>query len=253
VIIAKALAKRWHTCESENVDSEAPPRDSRSPARERMNYCVNPGHHFAASLTHPSCGVAAPRRITQDREQGLHMRFPRTSAFGAFAGVLLLALCTLAARQSAQGELHWPALKKQSVRVRLVALAWNHPRSSFFSSEEVFIAEKQLGGDESRLVKLVYGFLPYQPRLSDSRFDYSDVLELRAVRDPGCDETLLEMTTGRVGDWRQQESGLKYSVDAPPLNLQRRKSTLPCYVTTPEDYRRSVRQPPPFEPVFSKR
>jgi hypothetical protein len=181
------------------------------------------------------------------------MRFPRTSAFGAFVGVLLLALCTLAGRESAQAELHWPALKKQSVRVRLVALAWNHPRSSFFSSEEVFIAEKQLGGDESRLVKLVYGFLPYQPRLSESRFDYSDVLELQAVRDPSCDETLLQMTTGEVGDWRQQQSGLKYSTDAPPLNLQRRKSTLPCYVTTPEDYRRAVRQPPPYDPVLSKR
>jgi hypothetical protein len=181
------------------------------------------------------------------------MRYPRASAFCAVVNALLLVLCTLAACESVSAELHWPELKKQSVRVRLVALAWNHPRSSFFASEGVFIAEKQLGGDESRLVKLVYGFLPYQPRLSESRFDYSEVLELRAVRDPSCDETLLQLTTGRLGDWRQQESGLKYSVDAPPLNLQRRKSTLPCYVTTPEDYRRSVRQPPPYEPVLSKR
>jgi hypothetical protein len=204
-------------------------------------------------LNSSQCVVFLPTQNTQGREQGLHMRFPRTSAFGAVAGTLLLVVCTLAGRENAQAELHWPALKKESVRLRLVALAWNHSRSSFFASEEVFIAEKQLGGDESRLVKLVYGFLPYQPRLSDAAFNYFTVLELRAVRDPSCDETLLQMTTGQVGDWRQQESGLKYSTDAPPLNLQRRKSTLPCYVTTPEDYRRSVRQPPPFEPVLSKR
>ena len=129
------------------------------------------------------------------------------------------------------------------MKVRLIALAWNHQRSSFFASEEIFIAEKQLDQDESRLVKLVYGFLPYQPRLSESKFDYATVYELQATRDPGCDETLLQMTSGDLGDWREAKADLKYSTDAPALNLQRRKSNLPCYRTTPEDYKRAVQEP----------
>lgn len=140
-----------------------------------------------------------------------------------------------------QAELHWQMAKKQPIRVRLVALAWNHPSSSFFANEEVFIAEKELDPEESQLVKLVYGFLPYQPRLSAYGLDYSMVHEVNAVRDPECDETLLQITSGEVGDWRHFYAGLRYSSDAPPLNLARHKSALPCYLTTAEDYRRPLR------------
>jgi len=154
-----------------------------------------------------------------------------------------LAMLVLAGQQGARGELHWTTEKKEPLRVRLLALAWNHPRSSFFASEEIFIAEKQLDQNESRLVKLVYSFLPYQPRLSESGFDYSNVYEVRATRDPSCDETLAQITSGRQGDWRQFQSDLKYSADAPPVNLLRSKSRLPCYVTDPEDYRNSIREP----------
>jgi hypothetical protein len=156
---------------------------------------------------------------------------------------ILVAMATLNGPQAARGELHWGSPKRESLRVRLVALAWNHQRSSFFASEEIFIAEKQLDQDESRLVKLVYGFLPYQPRLSESGFDYSTVYEVRATRDPDCDETLSKLTSGEVGDWRQAESDLKYSTDAPPLNLARSKSTLPCYVTSAEDYNKALEEP----------
>jgi hypothetical protein len=137
------------------------------------------------------------------------------------------------------------------MRLRLVALAWNHPRASAFGSEEVFIAEKELSKDESRLVKLVYEFLPYQPRLSDEGLDYSTLHEVRAMREPQCDETLGQIATGQMGDWRQQQFRLKYSTDAPPLNLSRHNSRLPCYVTNAEDYAKPVHdesqppQPPP--------
>jgi len=161
----------------------------------------------------------------------------------AAAAALSLVVAILCMHPSARGELRWETARKEPIRVRLVALAWNHQRSSFFASEEIFIAEKQLDQDESRLVKLVYGFLPYQPRLSESGFDYSRVYELRAMRDPSCDETLSQITSGREGDWRQANSDLKYSTDAPLLNLQRSKSNLPCYLTDPEDYRRSVQEP----------
>lgn len=143
----------------------------------------------------------------------------------------------------ARGELQWQSPKMESVRLRIVALAWNHPRTSFFENEEVFIAEKELTKEESRLVKLVYDFLPYQPRLSESGFDYSTVHEMRAARDPQCDETLAELIAGQLGDWRQTKSELKYSTDAPPLNLARHKNRLPCYVTSADDYTRPLHAP----------
>jgi hypothetical protein len=172
--------------------------------------------------------------------------------------VLAGAVCLLSASQTARGDLPWTAGRKESMRLRLVALAWNHPRSSFFGSEEVFVAEKELTKEETRLVKLVYEFLPYQPRLSDEGLDYSTLHELRAMRDPQCDETLLQIASGQMGDWRQQQFQLKYSTDAPPLNLSRHRSRLPCYVTTAEDYAKPIHdesqpQVPPPPPTLNPR
>jgi len=150
----------------------------------------------------------------------------------------LLVVCTLLGRQPAQADLRWQDGRKEAIRVRIVALAWSHPRSSFFSNEEVFVAEKALNQSESRLVKLVYGFLPYQPRLSDGGLDYATVHELRAVRDPECDETLSQMTSPHG-----PRSSLKYSTDSPILNVERRRAPLPCYITTADDYGKAMHEP----------
>jgi hypothetical protein len=154
--------------------------------------------------------------------------------------ILMMAICVMWGPESARGNLPWPVTKKESMHLRLVALAWNHPRSSFFGGEEIFIAEKALTKDETRLVKLVYTFLPYQPRLSDEGLNYSTLHELRAVRDPQCDETLAQIMTGQMGDWRQEQSQIKYSTGAPPLDLSRHRNPLPCYVTNTEDYSRPI-------------
>lgn len=159
-----------------------------------------------------------------------------------FRSLVLLAAFGIVCGLQTKGELQWQEQKKEPIRLRLVALAWNHPRSSFFPSEEVFIAEKELDRNETRLVKLVYEFLPYQPRLSELGMDYSIVHELRAFRDATCDESLAQIITAPNGDWRQQESHLKYSTDAPALNPARHKSHLPCYVTSAEDYSHSVHE-----------
>lgn len=166
---------------------------------------------------------------------------------GACAGLRLVAFLAatsvICGPEVAHGQLRWQWPKKESIRLRLVALTWNHPRSSFFASEEIFVAERQLTKDESRLVKLVFGFLPYQPRLSDYGMDYSVTHEVRAARDPQCDETLAQMMAGQVGDWRQKESYLKYSTDAPVLNLARHRNPLPCYVTDADDYTKPIPEP----------
>ena len=168
------------------------------------------------------------------------MRSLRSGAIGA---VVLVAVSALCGPERARGDLKWQWPKKEVMHLRIVALTWNHPRSSFFPNEEIFIAEKQLEKDESRLVKLVFGFLPYQPRLSDSGLDYSTLHEIRAARDPDCDETLHQMLAGHAGDWRQTSSSLKYSKDAPALNLDRHRNPLPCYVTDADDYGHELTDP----------
>ena len=173
------------------------------------------------------------------------MRLARSGFFGI---VWFVAMCVLCGPEAAHGDLRWHSHKREFIRLRLVALAWNHPRSSFFGNEEIFIAEKELTKDESQLVKLVFNFLPYQPRLSDEGLKYFAVHELWASREEECDETLAHLLTGEVGDWRGVQSQLQYSTDAPTLNLARRKSHLPCYVTSADDYTKTLDQPPSEPP-----
>src|SRR5437660_4489749 len=110
--------------------------------------------------------------------------------------LFLAATCIGSPGKRAEGQLLWPGPPKRTpIRVRLVAVAYaDHPRSSFFSSQEVFVAETEIGHEEWSLIKLVFTFLPYQPRLSESGFDYSVVHRVSAWRDPDCDDTVAHLT-----------------------------------------------------------
>lgn len=160
--------------------------------------------------------------------------------------ILIVTFLTATAVQEtygrAPGQLRWPdPPKKAPMRLRLVAVALADPRSSFFASHEVLIAEKELGTDEWSLIKLVYTFLPYQPRLSESGFDYSVVYQFSASRNANCDETIEQMTAREWPD--HNPIRLKYSHDSPVKDLDRRRLPLPCYETTADDYNRSGRVP----------
>jgi hypothetical protein len=139
----------------------------------------------------------------------------------------------------ADGE-SWPTLRKEPIEVRLIALAMSYPRTSFFANDEVFIAEQELGKDESRFIKLVYDFLPYQPPLSSYGLNYSLVHRVHAVRDTSCDENLWEMRwqrqSGTTGRW-------KYAAESPVADLDRRQARLRCYRTTSDDYEKALRAP----------
>ena len=76
--------------------------------------------------------------------------------------------------------------------MRLIAVEVAFPRTSFFANDEVLIAEQELAKNESRLVKLVYDFLPYQNPLSSFGLRYSLVHRVQAIRDTTCDEALWE-------------------------------------------------------------
>jgi hypothetical protein len=125
----------------------------------------------------------------------------------------------------------------QDVQLRVISLTWAPSRSSYFSSFEVFIAEKWLNNKESELIKLVYEFLPYQQRLSEYGSYDLKVHRLRVKRDSTCDESLMQMA------WPEGENGppgSHHSGDALESTATDRNNALPCYRTTADDYRRAV-------------
>lgn len=135
--------------------------------------------------------------------------------------------------------------RKQAIEVRLIALAIAYPRSSFFANDEVFVAEQELGRDESRFVKLVYDFLPYQAPLSSYGLNYSLVHRFRAVRDTSCDENLWQM---RWLYQQQKSKSLskaewKYSAESPIYDLDQRQAHLRCYRATSDDFESTQREP----------
>jgi Rap1a immunity proteins len=169
------------------------------------------------------------------------------------AAVVLRALnegveepCIGGSGKQAEG-LHWPdPPKKVRMRVRLVAVALALPPSSFFSNLEVLVAEKEIGDEEFSLIKLVFTYLPYQPPLSESGFDYSVVHEVSAWRNPDCDETVAQLTTRSQPDRHER---MNYSRNAPREDLDLRRIPLPCYETKADDYIKSSLEPVPPPPA----
>jgi hypothetical protein len=172
--------------------------------------------------------------------------------------LFLAAACMGSSGRQAQGQLRWPDYppKKAAMRVRLVAVAYaDYPRSSFFSSQEVFVAEREISHEEWGLIKLVFTFLPYQPRLSESGFDYSIVHEVSAWRHADCDQTIEQLTARNQPD---RHEPLIYSRNVTRKDLDGKRIPLRCYETNADDYIKSslepVAPPPkPPEPVLKQR
>jgi hypothetical protein len=141
------------------------------------------------------------------------------------------------------GQLRWPAQRKEAIEVRLIALAVAYPRSSFFANDEVFVAEQELAKNESRFIKLVYDFLPYQPPLSSFGLNYSLVHRFEAVRDTTCDENLWQMRFLLQRGSGATNSQLRYAPDSPISNLDQRQARLRCYRVTSDDYQKASREP----------
>src|SRR6185437_11016298 len=156
------------------------------------------------------------------------------------SATLLSAL--LGGTLSAQAQLRWPAQHKESIEVRLVAVAVEYPRTSFFANDEVLIAEQELTRSETRFIKLVYDFLPYQSPLSAVGLSYAVVHHFRAVRDTTCDESLWQMRQLRASSGLPNDE-LKYAPDSPISDLEQRQARLRCYRVTSDDYEKAARQP----------
>jgi hypothetical protein len=153
--------------------------------------------------------------------------------------------CIVGSGKEAEG-LHWPDFpKKTRIRVRLVAIALALPPTSFFSNLEVLVAEKEIGEEEFSLIKLVFTYLPYQPRLSESGFDYSVVHEISAWRNPDCDQTVAQLTTRSMPDRHER---MTYARNVPRDDLDLRQIPLPCYETRADDYIKASLEPVPPPP-----
>jgi hypothetical protein len=168
--------------------------------------------------------------------------------------LFLAATCIAGPGRRAEGQLRWQyPPQKAPIRVRLVAVAYaDHPRSSFFSSQEIFVAEREVAHEEWGLIKLVFTFLPYQPRLSESGFDYSVVHEVSAWRDPKCDQTVDQLTARSLPS---RHEPLIYSRNVPRKDLDRKRIPLRCYETNADDYIKASFEPvaPPPAPVLKTR
>ena len=160
----------------------------------------------------------------------------------AFSALVLAGFVLAGGATALHGQSRWPAPRKEPIAFRLIAIEIAYPRTSFFANDEVFIAEQELAKNESRFVKLVYDFLPYQTPLSSSGLSYSLVHRVQAIRDTTCDETMWEVRTQRV-DSGATGSHLRYAPDSPVADLERRQARLRCYRVTSDDYHRASLQP----------
>ncbi|HXP16027.1 MAG TPA: hypothetical protein VN868_02915 [Terriglobales bacterium] len=125
----------------------------------------------------------------------------------------------------------------EELPIRIIGQALALPNSSYFSNYEVFIAERRRGNGNTQLIKLVYVSLPYQRKLSEYGVNSTKIYKLRVTRDSSCDETLLEMT------WPQADPShpdAANPIGPPTLGPHDRNSTLPCYRTTADDYRKAI-------------
>lgn len=159
--------------------------------------------------------------------------------------LFLAATCIVGPGRQADGQLRWDyPPRKAPIRIRLVAVAYaDRPRSSFFASQEVFVAETEFSHEEWGLIKLVFTFLPYQPRLSESGFDYSVVHEVSAWRHPECDQTVDQLTARSLPARHEPLTFSRNVPGADKRDLDRKRIPLQCYETNADDYIRSRFEP----------
>jgi hypothetical protein len=174
----------------------------------------------------------APLPSVQTDGDGIKSRGPVTLASGPPGGLLPGEIIADVGQTVTDVK---QASETKALSVNFIEPALVLPRSTYFLSYEVFIAEERLTRHESRLIKLVYDFLPYQPRLSDYGPNYPAIENLRATRDPSCDETLMQVASAaNTARWSQADR-----VQFGATSLKQRQNTLPCYRTTADDYRRA--------------
>jgi hypothetical protein len=199
-----------------------------APPPPSINNLGHPGSQRVSSL--PAAGVqiaTLPAAAVRAGSGG-----PTTLASGLPGGLLPGEI--IPNHEETVADTKEPADTKE-LNVNFMVPALVLPMSSYFPNYEVFIAEQRLTRNQSRLIKLVYEFLSYQPRLSDYVPNYAGIENLHATRDRNCDQALMQVasssTTVRWALSSRLQRGGK--------SLEQQQSTLECYRTTADDFRRA--------------
>jgi hypothetical protein len=180
--------------------------------------------------------LASPKIAVQSSDDGSKSEQPVTPASGLPGGELPGEITGNGGEAHADAKKPSDAKELSSAKalsVTFIGPALAFPQSSYFANFEVFIAEERLTRHQSRIIKLVYDFLPYQPRLSDFGPNYPALENLRATRDPSCDEPLKQVVSlATTLHWPRAAL-----IELNTTSSTQRQSTLPCYRTTADDYR----------------
>jgi hypothetical protein len=199
-----------------------------APPPPSINNLGHPGSQRVSSL--PAAGVQIATPPAAAVRAG--SRGPTTLASGLPGGLLPGEI--IPNHEETVADTKEPADTKE-LNVNFMVPALVLPMSSYFPNYEVFIAEQRLTRNQSRLIKLVYEFLSYQPRLSDYVPNYAGIENLHATRDRNCDQALMQVasssTTVRWALSSRLQRGGK--------SLEQQQSTLECYRTTADDFRRA--------------
>jgi len=112
--------------------------------------------------------------------------------------------------------------------------------SSFFKGFEAAIAERSIGGGKIEYIKLVYISLPYQKKLRDYDWSTTKLYKIRAVQDPACDESLMQMMMPEGAGMMDAEN--QAAADDLIARVGDKNTKLHCYRTTAEDFARAVQR-----------
>jgi len=127
----------------------------------------------------------------------------------------------------------------EDLSVRFMEIPGASGRSSFFKGFEVVIAEI-VAGSRSEQIKLVYTSLPYEKRLAEYDLETTKIYKLRAIKDPGCDESLMQMM------WPEGEGAMdaqdQAAADKLIAKVGDKNTRLHCYRTTAVDFARAVQR-----------
>jgi hypothetical protein len=131
-----------------------------------------------------------------------------------------------------------PTGPTEDVPLRLVGIPVNSAKTSFFTGFEVFLAERRIGPGKTELIKLVYEFLPYQKRLSEYDLSTTKIYKLRAIPDPRCNESLMQMMWPE-GD-PAPDGDPQSEAHALAARVADKNAKLRCYRTTADDFSRAI-------------
>lgn len=149
----------------------------------------------------------------------MHMRLGRRSYF---LYVLLILVVSLPAFSKSL----YKKPRYERIHIRLIAREPQLPIVGFGVNVDSYVIELTGKDRKTRVARLSLRFLQYQNQIPHSFLDYAQVHTFVARRDFECDVRMVALI----------ESGLQYSVGAPKLTPEG-EATLPCFVTTPADYR----------------